>query len=125
MTDAIPKLAAVAVIAPNVIDITWATGRSHRVDLGAWIEGGGAILAPLADPTVFATARIDDYGCGIAWGNDDDLAIDALHLAVLVEDAEAVSAYDEAKAKLARGENELIPADRAKAMLDKILGRRR
>lgn len=125
MTNAIPKISAVVVAAPNVIEVTWANGCADRIDLTGWISTGSAILAPLADPAVSATARVDIYGSGVAWGDDEYLAIDALHLAMLVEDAEAVSAYDEAKAKLARGEDELIPADRAKAMLDKILGRRR
>lgn len=85
MTIAIPKIAAVSVVAPNLIDVTWATGRSHRIDLSGWIATGGAILAPLSDPAVFATARVEEYGCQIAWGNNDDLAIDAYHLRRIAE----------------------------------------
>ncbi len=80
MTNAIPKLAAVAVVAPNVIDVTWADGCKDRIDLADWIAGGGAILAPLADPGVFVTARVDVHGRAVAWGADDDLAIDVHHL---------------------------------------------
>lgn len=84
MTNAIPKIAAVAVVAPNVIEVEWRDGRADRINLADWIAGGGAILAPLADPAVFATARVDEYGCGIAWG-DDDLAIDAYHLRLIAD----------------------------------------
>lgn len=77
------KIAAVSVVAPNVIEITWAGGGSDRIDLSDWIAGGSALLAPLADPAVFATARVDEYGCGIAWGADEDLAIDCHHLRLM------------------------------------------
>jgi hypothetical protein len=75
-----PKIAAVSVVAPNVIEVIWAGGCADRIDLTDWIATGSALLAPLADPAVFATARVDEYGCGIAWGADEDLAIDAHHL---------------------------------------------
>jgi hypothetical protein len=84
MTNAIPKISAVVVAAPNIIKVIWADGRADRIDLADWIAGGSAILARLTDPSVFATARIDDYGSAIAWGDDEDLAIDAFHLAMLV-----------------------------------------
>lgn len=118
MTIAIPKIAAVAVVAPNVIDVTWATGRSDRIDLNGWIATGGAILAPLTEPAVFATVRVAIHGSGVAWGDDDDLAIDAPHLATLAEDAADVAAYDAAQWRLARGEDELIPAAFADRLLD-------
>jgi DNA-binding XRE family transcriptional regulator len=114
----IPNIAAVAVLAPNLIDVTWTTGRSDRIDLTGWIATGGSILAPLADPAVFATARVDEYGCGIAWGDDDDLTIDAFHLSTIAEDTTDVAAYDAAKGRLERGEEELIPAAFADRLLD-------
>lgn len=80
MTNAIPKIAAVAVVAPKVIEVAWRDGRADRIDLSDWIATGSAILARLADPAVFATARVDIYGSGVAWGDDEDLAIDAHHL---------------------------------------------
>lgn len=58
----------------------WADGRRDRINLADWIAGGGAILAPLADPAVFGSARVDAHGSAIAWGDDNDLAIDAFHL---------------------------------------------
>jgi len=58
----------------------WADGRRDRINLADWISGGGAILAALADPAVFGSARVDAHGSAIAWGDNDDLAIDAHHL---------------------------------------------
>lgn len=87
MPNAIPKIAAVAVVAPNIIEVTWADARKDRVDLGEWIAGGSAVIAPLADPAVFATARVDIYGSGVAWGDDDDLGIDAYHLRLIADRA--------------------------------------
>lgn len=80
MTNSIPKLASVTVIAPNIIEVVWADGGADRIELGEWIAGGGAILARLADPAIFGLARVDAHGCAIAWGADADLAIDAHHL---------------------------------------------
>jgi hypothetical protein len=41
---------------------------------------GDSILARLRDPAVFKTARVGLYGSMVAWADNDDLAIDALHL---------------------------------------------
>lgn len=81
----IPKIAAVKVVAPSVIEVAWRDGGAHRIDLSDWIAGGSALLAPLTDPTVFATARVDIYGSAIAWGDDDDLGIDAFHLRLIAD----------------------------------------
>lgn len=87
MTNDIPKIAAVATVAPNIIDVTWRDGRADRIDLSDWIAKGSAVIAPLADPAVFATARVDDYGSAIAWGDDEDLGIDAFHLRLIADRA--------------------------------------
>src|SRR6185295_3009671 len=50
------------------------------IDLSEWIDTGGAILGPLRDPGVFGSPPVADYGASIAWGDDDDLRIDAVHL---------------------------------------------
>ncbi|WP_139247235.1 helix-turn-helix transcriptional regulator [Hyphomicrobium sp. NDB2Meth4] len=118
MTIEMPKIAAVSVVTPNLIDVTWATGRSERIDLTGWIATGSTILAPLTDPAVFATARVDKNGSGVSWGGDDDLAIDAFHLSMIAGDAADVAAYDAAKGRHARGEDELIPAAFADRLLD-------
>lgn len=87
MTEAIPKIATVAVVATNIIDVTWRDGRKDRIDLREWIATGSALIAPLANPAVFATARVDDYGSAIAWGDDEDLGIDAYHLRLIADRA--------------------------------------
>lgn len=78
-----PKIAAVSVVVPHVIVVTWAGGGSDRIDLSDWIAGGDATLAPLVDPDLFGSAHVDAHGSAIAWGADDDLAIDAHHLRLM------------------------------------------
>lgn len=80
------KISAVTVVAPNLIAVTWETGRSDRIDLTDWIETGGKILMLLADTAVFATARVAEYGYAVAWGDDDDVAIDAHYLRRIARD---------------------------------------
>jgi hypothetical protein len=55
------------------------------VDLTGWVATGGDVLAPLRDESVFARARIENYGAAVAW-DDGDLAIDAVYLKKLAEE---------------------------------------
>lgn len=54
------------------------------MDLADWIATGGHVLAPLRDPSVFASASVGNYGTAVVW-NDGDLAVDAAHLKVLAD----------------------------------------
>ena len=76
-----PRVRSVAVVGSSVIEVAWVDGGSDRVDLAGWISTGSAIIAPLKDPAIFKTARVSDYGSSVAWGDDEDLVIDAVHLA--------------------------------------------
>ena len=63
------------------------------VNLSGWIATGGDILAPLRDPAMFSRAAIVNYGAAVGW-DDDDLAIDALHLKELAEEQRPFSNND-------------------------------
>jgi hypothetical protein len=80
MDRALPRVSTVGRVAPGVIHVKWKDRSSDRIDLSGWIATGGEILAPLRDADVFNNPRVAEYGSGIAWGNDDDLRIDAVHL---------------------------------------------
>lgn len=93
----LPRIVSVTPIGPAALGIKWRHGFSDRIDLAGWIATGGDILDPLKDPTVFATARPDEYGAAVVWGEEDgDLAIDAVHLGMLAEEQRPFHAADAA-----------------------------
>src|ERR1044072_3177460 len=80
MNQSIPRISTVGAIGASVIKVKWKDRTSDRVDLSGWIAKGGVILAPLQEIEVFDSPRVSEYGASIAWGDDDDLRIDAVHL---------------------------------------------
>jgi hypothetical protein len=85
MGQAMPHISAVGAAGDGIIQVKWKDHSSNRIDLSGWIETGGATLAPLRNPAVFGSPRIADDGASIAWGEDDDLRIDAVHLKKMAE----------------------------------------
>jgi hypothetical protein len=86
MSENLPRVEGVAVTGPMVLRIRWRGVRAaDTVDLTGWIATGGDILAALRDPSVFARARVENYGAAIAW-DDGDLAIDAVHLKQIADE---------------------------------------
>lgn len=75
-----PRIATVGAVAPAVIKVKWKDRSSDRIDLSGWIATGGEILAPLHAAQLFNSPRVSEYGSSIAWGDGDDLRIDAVHL---------------------------------------------
>lgn len=101
MTKPLPRIASVEHIIPASLRIAWRSPAlmiieaSENVNLAGWIATGGEILAPLNDPTVFATARLGDYGASVEWGNaEGDLAIDAHHLRQIADEQRAFTHVD-------------------------------
>ncbi len=86
MTENLPRIASVTVGGPMSLRIRWRGVRAADfVDLTGWVATGGDVLAPLRDESVFARARIENYGAAVAW-DAGDLAIDAVHLKKLAEE---------------------------------------
>src|SRR5262245_45570372 len=86
MTENLPRIESVTVPDRMTLRIRWRGVRAADVvDLTGWVATGGDILAPLRDPSVFARARVDNYGGAVAW-DDGDLAIDAFHLKQLADE---------------------------------------
>ncbi|MBT9493298.1 MAG: DUF2442 domain-containing protein [Paucibacter sp.] len=76
----------------QVLDIllatTYADGAQFELDLTPLSKGH----ARLADPAVFATAKISEAGATVAWANDDDLELAADNLrARAIDQASGVS----------------------------------
>lgn len=76
--DAHHTVAALAVRPPCALTLTFADGVTLAVDL-AGVASSYPALAALADPALFATARIDALGGYVVWIDDDlELAADNL-----------------------------------------------
>jgi hypothetical protein len=85
--EVLPRIDRVSVRGPNTVRLIWKRPyRSDHVDLTGWIATGGEILRPLRDEAVFAKAKVTNYGAAIAWDEDGDLSIDAMHLKKLAEE---------------------------------------
>jgi hypothetical protein len=86
MQQQLPKIEAVTVDGPSTLRIRWRGKRNaDSVNLSGWIATGGDILVPLRETKIFARAHVAGYGGAVAW-DDDDLAIDALHLKMLADE---------------------------------------
>jgi hypothetical protein len=86
MEREIPKIEAVAVGGPWALRIRWRGKRAvDLVHLAGWIATGGDLLAPLKDVETFRRAHVASYGGAVAW-DDDDLAIDSMHLKLLADE---------------------------------------
>lgn len=63
--------------------LTYQDGQTFKVDLSEWIAHT-RVMKPLADPALFAQARLGDWGTSVVWVEDElELGADNLrHLAV-------------------------------------------
>lgn len=94
MTKLIPRLRKVRAVGGTTLEAVWADERKDRIDLAGWIATGGEILAPLARPDVFKTARLGDFHSSVAWGDDDDLLIDSVHLRRIADTQRKVDRHE-------------------------------
>lgn len=80
MNQTTPHVSAVGAVGAGIIKVKWKDRSSDRIDLSGWIATGGDILLALRDADIFKNPRVSEYGASVAWGEDDDLRIDAVHL---------------------------------------------
>jgi hypothetical protein len=92
-----PRIQKVAASTPTILDVKWkGGGQTEHIDLAGWIATGGDALAPLRNPDLFSRPFVDDYGASVAW-DDDDLRIDAVHLALLAQEQRPFAAREAAR----------------------------
>ena len=101
--DKTPRIERVAVVGPTGLRIKWRRGATDEVELAGWIATGGSILSALHKPNVFATAKAADYGSSVAWDDDDDLRIDAVHLEQLAREQRPFAAKEATEWQAAMG----------------------
>lgn len=77
------RLTSVEPHSEKCLHLTYEDGQTFEVDLTDWISRTHALKA-LADPALFAQARLGEWGTSVVWIDDDlDLGADNLrHLAV-------------------------------------------
>lgn len=96
MAEGIPRIASVVAASPHTLVVTWRDGRMDRIALDGWIGTGGDLLAPLSDWSAFSAPQVINYGTAVSWGDDDDMAIDAVHLRMIADDQKPFSGEDAA-----------------------------
>tara|TARA_Y100001951_G_scaffold41135_2_gene32550 strand:- start:1941 stop:2420 length:480 start_codon:yes stop_codon:yes gene_type:complete len=72
-------LTGVEVVAPASLCLRYADGQQLTVDLGDIITDHPS-LAALADPDLFATATLGEWGGSVQWKGDDNLELAADNL---------------------------------------------
>ncbi len=96
-SKSVPRIRSATAGGATVLNVHWRDGSKDRIDLAGWIATGSAVLAPLKDHSVFARPRVVEYGTAVAWGDDDDLMIDAAHLELIAIEQQPFGARDAAK----------------------------
>jgi hypothetical protein len=96
MGQTMPRISAVGAVGGSVIKVKWKHRASDRIDLSGWIATGDDILAPLREAEIFKSPRVSEYGASVAWGDDDDLRIDAVHLEQIAAEQRPFEARDAA-----------------------------
>ncbi|MGE0715635.1 MAG: hypothetical protein AB7P02_09340 [Alphaproteobacteria bacterium] len=95
-----------------VLVVQWRGGGAARVELAGWIETGPAPFHALMAEAVFSKPRIIDHGLAVAWGDDDDLAIDTDHIELIAERQRPMEARD-----FAAWQSEMVLSNREAADL--------
>ncbi|WP_413992954.1 hypothetical protein ACMDCR_13140 [Labrys okinawensis] len=105
MTDELPRIDSVSVTGPLTVSVTWKSGGTAQINLAGWIATGGDLLAALNTGSLFGSAHAAEYGTSIAWGEDDELMIDAEHLRLLAEEQAPIDISEwQAQARLSNQE---------------------
>jgi hypothetical protein len=75
-----PRITAVQVSTPYVVELTFSDGTHGSVDISPWIRGRQGVFAALHDPDFFAQVSVDREAGTIVWPNGADLDPDVLYL---------------------------------------------
>jgi hypothetical protein len=95
MESELPRIESVTVESPSTLRLRWQGKKSASVvNLLGWIATGGDILSSLKDAAVFRKAHVAAYGGAVAWDDDGDIAIDAVHLMMLADEQKPFRNHD-------------------------------
>lgn len=83
------RVEAIEVLEEYRLAVTFGDGARMQIDLAGVIDRYPA-LSPLKDPALFASARVGEFGSGVVWSDELDLAGDNLR-AEAVEQAGGIS----------------------------------
>jgi hypothetical protein len=74
-----PRICAVAVVRPFVVQLTFRDGSVGVVDLGPKVLAWCGVFTALHDPAEFARVTVDQQAGTIVWPNGVDLDPDVLY----------------------------------------------
>lgn len=75
-----PRVAAVEVVGPHLLHLTFQDGTSGVIDGARWLTHEPAgVFTSLRDPAEFARVRLEPDAGTIAWPGDIDLCPDVLY----------------------------------------------
>jgi len=77
MSETLPRLKSVKALPGRKLKLVWHDGGARLCDLTGLIARSKA-MAPLDDATVFAKAKMIDWGAGVGWPNGIDLSAQTL-----------------------------------------------
>src|SRR3546814_11136061 len=84
--DGFEFVQAVAYLGPEyLLAVTWKDGQTEEVDLAPLVFRY-RILRPLRNLDAFRRVAVDEYGNGLVWGDDPDLAVAPEQLRALSEE---------------------------------------
>lgn len=84
---------SVSVPSHGVLRLRWTDGVTRDVDVSGSSGAGNPLLRQLADPAVFATVRVGEFG-GVEWANGIDMCPHALRLQADEHDATGIAAAE-------------------------------
>lgn len=81
------RIDAVSVTGPSTLRICWRGElAADEVNLAGWIASGGDTFSTLLNAEIFQRALVAHYGAAVVWGENTDLAIDAVHLKRIIDE---------------------------------------
>jgi hypothetical protein len=81
MNEKLRQIEGVKAQGPSSLELRWSDGETVVVDLASVLEKRA--FMPLADPKLFKTASLGDWGHSIAWNDGTEIGADRLWLETL------------------------------------------
>lgn len=75
----LPRIVSVRYLHDYMLAITFADGKTARLDFKQRIVGRGGVFAPLEETSLFQQVRVDEEAHTLVWPNGVDFCPDVLY----------------------------------------------